>query len=72
MYEWGLGVAENYVEAYKWYILAGAQGDNTVPTLRNRLSAKMSAEQIAEAQGLAKEFKPKLRNNAASKADEAK
>jgi len=71
MYELGEGVAENYIEAYKWYILAGAQGYK-IAEIRDTLRGKMTAQQIAEAQKLAKEFKPKINDNAILKANKTK
>ncbi len=56
MYNSGEGVEEDYVEAYKWAILAVAYGDPLAVKFRNALSQKMSPQQIAEAQSLAKEF----------------
>ncbi len=63
MYAGGKGVAEDYVEAYKWVILAAAQGNQHVVKFRDVLNRKMSSQQIAEAQRLAKEFKPKSESN---------
>jgi uncharacterized protein len=64
MYENGYGVSQDYVESYKWLILAAAQGDQFAVKFRDNLERKMSAQQIAEAQRLAKEFKPKNNNSA--------
>jgi uncharacterized protein len=47
------------IEAYKWLILAAAQGNRYAVDFRDALKQKMNATQIAEAQRLAKEFKPK-------------
>ncbi len=63
MYEKGQGVTEDYIEAYKWYILSGAQGNEVATKLRGSLQKKMSAEQVGEAQKLAKELKAKIDNN---------
>jgi uncharacterized protein len=64
MYERGEGVPQDYVQAHKWYDLAAARhaysGRETVVKFRDRLAAKMTATQIAEAQRLAREWKPKL------------
>ena len=56
MYAKGVGVVEDYLEAYKWLILAAAQGDQKAIEARDLLNQKMTAQQIAEAQKLAKEF----------------
>lgn len=52
MYETGRGVPQDYVQAYKWYSLAG----DAKP--RDRLAAKMSLLEIAEAKLLVKQWKP--------------
>ena len=59
MYYDGQGVAQDYVEAYKWLSLAAAlsQGDNQ--KARDGLAKQMTPQQIAEAQRLAREWKPK-------------
>ena len=59
LYENGLGVPLDYVEAHKWYNLAAAQGYKTAAKSRDNLAAKMTPAQIAEAQRLAREWKPK-------------
>jgi hypothetical protein len=58
MFDKGEGVPEDYVQAYKWFILAAAQGDKDAAEVRDLLKEKMSREQIAEAQKLARQFKP--------------
>jgi uncharacterized protein len=59
--EKGIGVPMDLVEAYKWYSLAAAQDDERAPDIRvslARVEAKLSPDQIAQAQHLAREFKP--------------
>ena len=58
MYNKGQGVMEDYVEAYKWYSLSAAQGFSTAVRNRDKIVRLMTAEQIAEGQRLAHEFKP--------------
>jgi TPR repeat protein len=69
MYEDGKGVPQDYVEAHKWINLAVSRLPDSGPLLsdgtrrlmassRDSLAAKMTAEQIAEAQRLAREWKP--------------
>jgi TPR repeat protein len=63
LYAYGQGVPQNHVEAYKWLSLAvsrysGEDRDKAVKT-RRFLTATMTPEQIAEAQKLAGEWKPK-------------
>ncbi len=59
MYEEGWGVAQNYVQAHMWYNLAAAQGEKDASKGRDILAEKMTPDQIAEAQKLAREWKPK-------------
>ena len=59
MYANGNGVAKDETEAYKWMLLAGAQADKdarkNIPVIERRLTP----EQRAEGQRLAKAFKPR-------------
>ncbi len=55
----GEGVAQDYIEAYKWANLAAAQGNETAKSNKANLESKMTREQIAEAQRLSSEWKPK-------------
>jgi len=57
-YAKGNGVPQDYVEAYKWTNLAAEQDNLIAVRYRDELNGKMTAQQIAEAQKLAKEFKP--------------
>ena len=60
LYEYGNGVPKSYVEAYKWLILSAAQDtDVTKRRMLASLEDKMTREQIAEGQRLAREFKPR-------------
>ena len=66
MYNNGQGVPQDYVQAHKWSNLAAARfaaseterRDKAVK-LRDLVAAKMTPAQIAEAQKLAREWKPK-------------
>ncbi|TFG65431.1 MAG: sel1 repeat family protein [Gemmatimonadales bacterium] len=67
MYYFGQGVPQDYVEAHKWYELAAGNvsGSETedrdrVATYHDNLAKKMTDAQIAEAQNLAREWKPKV------------
>lgn len=53
MYERGLGVDEDKVQAHKWLGIAAAMGDEGAPFDRDELAARMSAQEIAEAETLA-------------------
>jgi len=63
LYYWGHGVlqdsVQDYVEAHKWFNLAAAQGNLSAAGNRDWLAKKMTPDQIAEAQRLADEWKPK-------------
>ena len=64
MYEKEQGVPQDYIQAHMWYNLAAASRlttDDREKAARNRdlLAEKMTSEQIAEAQRLAREWKPK-------------
>jgi len=49
-YCFGRGVAQNYVEAHKWFNLAALKGSDNAKSYRCELAREMSAQQIAEAQ----------------------
>jgi TPR repeat protein len=59
MYANGWGVQQNDVQAHLWWNLAAAQGDADAFKNRDIVAKKMTPAQIAEAQKLAREWKPK-------------
>ena len=59
MYERGEGVEQDNVKAYMWYSLGSANGVEAGIRLRDALAKRMEPDQIAEAQKLAREWKPK-------------
>jgi TPR repeat protein len=60
MYANGHGVPQDYVLAHMWFNLAAATGMvETAAADRDMVAAKMTPAQIAEAQKLAREWKPK-------------
>ena len=59
MYDDGQGVPHDIVQAYKWYSLAATNGDKPAAELRDTTAKQMTPAQIAEAQKLAREWKPK-------------
>src|SRR5881296_3311898 len=59
MYAEGRGVKQDYVQAYMWYSLAGTHGDGKGLSSRDALEKMMTAADIATAQKLAREWKPK-------------
>ena len=63
LYSQGIGVPQDYVQAHMWLNLAASHSeaedrDRAVQD-RDLLASKMTPEQIAEAQKLAREWKPK-------------
>ena len=50
---------QDYVQAHKWYNLAAANGHEAGAVFREHLPEKMTPAKIAEAQKLAREWKPK-------------
>ncbi len=59
MYADGKVVRKDFVLAHLWWTLAAAQGEKRAPKRRDRLAKKMTPAQLAEAQRLAREWKPK-------------
>jgi TPR repeat protein len=67
MYAYGdVGVAKDYVQAHKWLDLAASRASASEKELRDKavknrdeVAAKMTTAQIAEAQKLARDWKPK-------------
>jgi TPR repeat protein len=52
----GLNVAKDYVEAYKWLLIAGIRDRHFEAKIKQELASKMTPDQIAEAEKRAKEF----------------
>ena len=70
----GLGVEQNMVAAYKWLSLAAKSGDKEAIRRRDILKGKLTAEQLAKADGLVATWraKPQIPDvNDARKAGEA-
>ena len=63
MYENGWGVPQDYIQAFMWYSLAASdrtdEDRETAVTNRDSVAQEMYSEQMAEAQRLAREWKPK-------------
>jgi len=59
MYYEGRGVPEDFVLGHMWANLAASQGAEDAVKLRDKIATKMTPDQIAEAQRLAREWKPK-------------
>ena len=65
MYENGLGVSRDYVQAYKWYDLAAkalfsadTQNRDQAINSRDLIAANMTPQQVTEAQNLVRTWKP--------------
>ena len=58
MHDNGKGVPQDYVLAYKWWIIAGSNGDKDAVKNRNIIEKSMSKQQIEKAQELARNWKP--------------
>ena len=61
MYYRGRGVPKDFVLALMWYNLAASQGNKFARMSMDDLQKDMTPSQIAEAQRLAREWKPKGR-----------
>ncbi len=59
LYEKGNGVPQDFVQAYMWYTLGEANGGKKAAEFRDALAKQMPPAQIAEAQKLAREWKPR-------------
>ena len=59
LYCHGLGVPQSFVKAYMWFCLAAAKGYLDATYNRDIIVKNMTPAQIAEAQKLASEWKPK-------------
>ena len=57
-YDNGLGVPQDKVRAYMWFNLSAAQGREGAAAFRDLIARRMTSVQIAEAQKLAREWKP--------------
>ena len=62
LYVDGRGVTQDYVAAHVLFNLAASAGLEKARELRESVAAKLTAEQVGEAQKLAREWKPKKRN----------
>jgi uncharacterized protein len=61
MYELGNGVPQDYVLAYMWFTLVTSHGTRSYAMRgRDRVAQQMTPDQIAQAEKLAREWKPTL------------
>jgi TPR repeat protein len=58
MYAEGRGVPQNYIRAHMWFSLAAAQGEQKAIKLLDMTVQRMTPAQIAEAQKLARDWRP--------------
>ena len=58
MYARGQGVPQDFVQAHVWFNLAAAAGKGGAADSRDEMAKLMSPSQIAEAQGLARQWRP--------------
>ena len=59
MYFLGQGVSQDYVQAYAWMHLSAGQGHKNASRVRERIATKLTPEQIAEAENLARDWAKK-------------
>jgi TPR repeat protein len=62
MYAKGDGVPKDFVLAHTWFNLAAARGDSDAQKNIDNIARKMMPSQITEAQRLAQEWKPKVKD----------
>jgi TPR repeat protein len=56
----GQGVSKDYVQAYRWWLLAAGHGNEVARKNVAIMEAKLTREQIAEGQNLAHNLKPRV------------
>jgi hypothetical protein len=66
MYYFGKGVPQDYVEGHLWWNLAAAQGDEDAAKNRDIVARLMTPAQLAEAQRLAREWRPRKQGSEGS------
>ena len=59
MYSQGRGVLQDFIQAHMWYNLSAARGEARSAEARDALAKQMTPVQIAEAQRLAREWRPR-------------
>ncbi|MGV1014219.1 MAG: peptidoglycan-binding protein [Methyloceanibacter sp.] len=62
LYERGLGRPQNLVEAYKWFALAGLNGDAEAARQRDRVEVFLNSEELTKAVQAVKAWQPKAMN----------
>ena len=56
MYSAGVDVAQNLVEAHKWFNLAAIRGNSTAASYRQEVAREMNSADVAAAQRAAREW----------------
>lgn len=59
MYYKGTGIPQDFVQAHMWFNLAASQGSSEAMDARDKVAEKMTQTEIAQAQQLAADWKPK-------------
>jgi TPR repeat protein len=59
LYVEGIGVPKDYIQGYFWFTLAAVSGNPAAAKVRDGIEKSMTPAQVAEAQRLAREWKPK-------------
>ncbi len=59
MYSQGRGVLQDFIQAHMWYNLSASHGEGRSAEARDVLAKQMTPGQIAEAQRLAREWRPR-------------
>lgn len=59
MYAQGRGVLQDFIQAHMWYNLSAARGEVRSAEARDALAKQMTPSQIAEAQRMAREWRPR-------------
>jgi len=57
-HEYGLGVSRNLVKAYVWYSISAVNGRTEANTQRDKITLKMTPEQLTAAHNLVKTWSP--------------
>src|SRR5687767_5824067 len=55
----GRGVLQDFIQTHMWYNLSAARGEDRSAEARDALAKQMTPGQIAEAQRLAREWRPR-------------
>jgi peptidoglycan hydrolase-like protein with peptidoglycan-binding domain len=58
MYASGKGVLQDYIKAHVWFNISAAQGNENAAATRDKIAERMTIQQIAKAQKLAREWRP--------------